>query len=90
MLVSSRIIKVYLLPFIRTIILPSTDALRHVAADQKASLLVQVGQCVDHLLALVTGIEDKIAEFSKFCLFAFYSTAKLSAAGIAGEYLYLE
>ncbi|MCV8264120.1 transposase, partial [Escherichia coli] len=43
----------------------STDALRHAVSDQKETLPVQVRLCIDDLLAHVTNIEEKIAEYDR-------------------------
>lgn len=43
----------------------STDALRHTVVDQKNSLPMQVRLCVDDLLAHITSIEERIAEYDR-------------------------
>lgn len=43
----------------------STDALCHTVVDQKNSLPMQVRLCVDDLLAHITSIEERIAEYDR-------------------------
>lgn len=43
----------------------STDALRHIVSDQRETLPVQVRLCIDDLLAHITNIEEKIAEYDR-------------------------
>lgn len=43
----------------------STDALRHIVSDQKETLPAQVRQCIDDLLAHITNIEEKVAEYDR-------------------------